>query len=99
MSCREFVDFLMEYLDGELPAESKSVFEAHLEKCPPCGAYLHNYEATVRMAADMADCEEQGELPEAPEALVQAVLRARKAAEAAGEGPADTKDPADDPPA
>jgi anti-sigma factor RsiW len=89
MTCREFVDFLMEYLDGELPAESKSVFETHLEKCPPCGAYLHNYEQTVRMAADMVDCEEQDALPEAPEALVQAVLRARKAADSEGDGPSD----------
>ena len=40
MTCRELVDFLMEYLDGALPEDSLRVFEEHVGFCPPCKAYL-----------------------------------------------------------
>ena len=43
MTCRELIDFIMEYLDGELPQEQRSVFEEHLKLCPPCLEYLESY--------------------------------------------------------
>jgi len=30
LSCRELVEFLMEYCDGELPPEQREYFEKHL---------------------------------------------------------------------
>lgn len=75
LTCRDLVDFLMAYLDGELPDEERAEFERHLEACPPCVVYLETYQETVRLGKDAARSEE---LPEAPEELVQAVLRARR---------------------
>ncbi|MCC6361642.1 MAG: zf-HC2 domain-containing protein, partial [Phycisphaerales bacterium] len=30
MTCKELAEFLMDYLDGELPAETRAVFDRHL---------------------------------------------------------------------
>ncbi len=81
MNCREFVDFLMTYLDEELPEAQRSVFEEHMRECPQCVVYLDTYKETVRLskeACEMAD-DPAGGIPEdVPEDLVQAVLQARK---------------------
>ena len=77
MTCRELVQFLMEYLDGELPEDSHRVFEAHLGECPPCKHYLDTYRDTVRMGQQVC-CEGDDALPaDVPEQLVKAVLAAR----------------------
>ena len=46
MKCREFVEFLMEYLDGALAEQERSVFEGHIEDCPACVNYLATYRET-----------------------------------------------------
>ena len=77
MNCREFVDFLMDYLDGELPDETRTGFQAHIDACPPCLNYLETYRETVRLGRLCADPE--GPVPEeAPAELVEAVLEARR---------------------
>ena len=47
MTCREFVEFLMEYLDGILSPDQREVFDAHMNECPDCVAYLDTYRVTV----------------------------------------------------
>lgn len=50
LSCREVLDFLMSYLDGELTADQRAEFERHLTVCPSCVNYLNSYKATLEMA-------------------------------------------------
>lgn len=77
MNCREFVDFLMAYLDGELPEPERSAFDRHLRDCPPCVTYLDTYSQTVRMGRTLCR-DPEGPLPEdVPEELVRAILAAR----------------------
>jgi hypothetical protein len=38
MNCREFTDFLHEYLVESLPAEVRAEFDKHLAACPWCVA-------------------------------------------------------------
>ncbi len=78
MTCREFIEFLMEYLDGQLPAEQRSVFDAHLEECPTCVEYLKSYQQSVELCRAACECSADEPPPEAPEQLVQAVLAARR---------------------
>jgi len=40
MTCRELVDFLGAYLDGELSEKVRRRFDEHLAACPECSAYL-----------------------------------------------------------
>jgi anti-sigma factor RsiW len=75
VNCREFVDFLMRYLDDELDAPVREAFDQHLGACPQCVTYLDTYRETVRMGEL---CGGEDEAPaEVPEALVQAILATR----------------------
>ncbi|MEO6259992.1 MAG: zf-HC2 domain-containing protein [Thermoanaerobaculia bacterium] len=71
ITCREVIEFIIDYLDGELPSEDLRQFKRHLDVCPSCVAYLQNYEQTLRLARDSHE-----EL-DLPEGLVAAVLAAR----------------------
>ena len=64
-------------LGGELSSEEHACFEDHLAVCPDCVAYLKSYRATLRMARE-ANQDDDAELPEAPDALVNAILDARR---------------------
>jgi anti-sigma factor RsiW len=81
LGCREFIDFLMAYLDGELDPPTRALFEDHLQVCPACVAYLESYRATVELGRE-ALRGARGDEPvptEVPEDLVRAVLAARSA--------------------
>jgi anti-sigma factor RsiW len=49
MNCREFTEFLHEYLFGNLPAEEPAEFEKHLAEYPWCVAYLDSYQKTIQL--------------------------------------------------
>jgi anti-sigma factor RsiW len=65
VNCRECTDFLIDYLNGDLPAAQQRVFEGHLELCPPCLTYLESYRATLALGELVRDV------------LVHAILAAR----------------------
>lgn len=77
MNCREFVEFLMAYLDQELPEGECATFERHMADCPACVTYLETYTETVRLGQLCRDPD--GPVPEdVPEGLVRAILAARQ---------------------
>ena len=49
MNCREFTEFLHEYLSGDLPAAERAEFDGHLGECPWCLAYMDSYVKTMRL--------------------------------------------------
>jgi len=78
MTCRELIDFLGAYLDGELSQEVRLRFDEHLAGCPECSAYLETYRATVRFTRG-AFRDLYGPVPaDVPEDLVKAILAARR---------------------
>lgn len=78
MTCKEFVDFLMSYLDRELSEAAHSDFEGHIGDCPSCATYLDQYRETVRLGKTIC-ADPAGPVPEdVPEQLVAAVLAARR---------------------
>ena len=50
MTCRELVDSVAAYLDGELPGEARPRFDEHLAACAECAAYVETYRRTVELA-------------------------------------------------
>ena len=78
MKCREFVDFLMDYLEQSLPQTQREIFEGHLDECPGCITYLETYRETVRLEKALCGDDPDAPLPEdVPERLVAAILAAR----------------------
>jgi len=75
VNCQHFTDFIIDWLDGELPADQAEVFAAHIEMCPPCEQYLDQYRTTVELTKDCAPAEDVPS--EVPEALIRAILAAR----------------------
>jgi anti-sigma factor RsiW len=45
-TCKDSVELLLEYLDGELTDELRVKLEAHLGGCSPCEDFLKSYKAT-----------------------------------------------------
>jgi anti-sigma factor RsiW len=79
MTCREVLDFLMAYLDGELTPEVRSEFERHLAVCPPCVEYLSSYRRTVELERQaFQPCEGEGTPHAIPDDLIKAILASRK---------------------
>ena len=79
LTCREFVDFMMEYLEGGLEASVRTSFEGHMGDCPSCVTYLDTYRETVALGKKILCDESDSPVPEdVPEDLVTAILAARK---------------------
>lgn len=77
ISCREFEDFVMGYLDGELPARQRSLFELHIRLCRECRQYLQAYKITVELSQKLSATEAEDLPDDVPEELVKAILKAR----------------------
>ena len=78
MTCREVIEFLAEYLAGELPPEQGKVFTEHLDACPDCVAYLKSYEEAIRLGKIALSEPDESVSDDIPEELVQAILAARR---------------------
>jgi anti-sigma factor RsiW len=80
MTCRDVIEFLLDYVAGTVSAEERTVFEAHLAVCPPCVAYLKSYQATVQLGQAALSESDEADPPPMPEELISAILAARKGA-------------------
>lgn len=78
ITCREFEDFLLDYLEGNLPRGQRRIFDLHLAICRECRDYLAAYKETMALGKRAFD-DPEAALPEnVPEDLVTAVLEARR---------------------
>ena len=74
MTCREFADFMLDYIAGQLPAESAALFERHLSRCPKCPKYFEQYKATIAAGKSAFDSPDEQVPADVPEDLIQAIL-------------------------
>jgi anti-sigma factor RsiW len=77
LNCRDFVDFILAYLEKDLPPDQDAEFRRHMAACSACVTYLETYKETIdigRMA-----CEADAPVPDdVPDRLVAAILAARR---------------------
>jgi anti-sigma factor RsiW len=76
ITCRELLDFLHLYLDGELAPDRRAEFDRHLSVCEPCRTYIVEYRRTVALGQAAFDASDAP--ADAPAELVEAILRARR---------------------
>jgi anti-sigma factor RsiW len=79
VTCREFAEFMADYLSGELPADRCAAFEQHLRLCVNCQKYLASYRETVELGRRAFADDDRAVPATVPEELVRAILAARKA--------------------
>ena len=76
MTCREFADFMADYLSDELPQDTRTAFEQHLRLCPNCQKYLAGYKETI-LLGKRAFADDDAAVPaHVPGDLVRAILDA-----------------------
>jgi len=77
MTCRELADFLMDYLNEDLPDDVRAGFDRHLALCPNCVAYVKTYRTTIELGRRAFADDEADAGTEVPDELVRAILAAR----------------------
>ena len=74
MVCREIVEAVTDYLEGTMSGRDRARFEAHLEGCPHCRAYLAQMRTTLEV---LGRVEPEDLAPEVQDELVALFRRWR----------------------
>ena len=69
LACRQVVELVTAYLEGELSAGDRRRFEAHLAACPHCTAYVEQMRVTLVRVGSVSL---EGLSPEAERELLDA---------------------------
>lgn len=77
LTCREFVAFLAEYLEGRLPDDQLARFNGHLARCPSCASYTRSYQDAVRLGKRAFPGPDEPLPGDVPEDLLRAILAVR----------------------
>jgi RNA polymerase sigma-70 factor (ECF subfamily) len=77
ISCRQFEEFVMDFIEGSLPPDRRRLFELHLKTCHECRRYLARYQATLAATREVA--RDPTPPPEVPLGLVRAVAQSVRA--------------------
>jgi anti-sigma factor RsiW len=77
ITCREFVDFLDDYVARRLEPPQLAEFNNHLSGCPPCVVYMQTYEDSIRLGKAAITRSEEPAPDAIPEDLIAAILAAR----------------------
>ena len=78
MTCREFIEFLWQYVSGELSAAEQARFDEHMARCAKCVRYLKSYEATITLERAALAATDEPVPADVPEELIRAILDARR---------------------
>ena len=52
-SCKDVVDLLSDYIDGECPTEDRALIEGHLADCPECITFVNTFRKSISMAKNL----------------------------------------------
>lgn len=74
VSCESGVELLMDYLEGEVSDDMRSMLESHVAGCPKCTAFIASYVATPRILREAT----VAAMPPELQRSLLAFLRARR---------------------
>jgi len=57
VTCKELLDILHDYLDGDLVVEQRQTVEVHVSGCKDCTIRIETYRHTVRLARALPKCD------------------------------------------
>ncbi len=77
LTCKEFDDFMVDYLDQGLPVWQKFMCWLHVKMCRECAHFVREYQRTIALGK-MAYDDPDEPLPDSvPEELIEAALAHR----------------------
>lgn len=77
LSCREFEDFILDYLNDELPERQHKQFELHLRLCRQCRQYLRAYQRSIEVSQAVFPSLDEPLPEDVPEDLIKTILKLR----------------------
>jgi anti-sigma factor RsiW len=69
LACQELVELVTSYFEGALPRRDRRRFEAHLDACDGCSAYVEQMRVTIQVTGTLR---EEDVDPRARDALLHA---------------------------
>lgn len=78
LTCKEFDDFMIDYLDDGLPVWQKYLCWLHVKMCRECAYFIRQYRRTVALGKSAYDSAGDPVPESVPEELVKAALAHRK---------------------
>jgi anti-sigma factor RsiW len=74
ISCKQLIDFCLDYIEGALPAEEEQGFRRHLERCSDCVTFFDTYRKTPEISREALETR----IPPAVHEAVRSYLRTRR---------------------
>jgi hypothetical protein len=78
ITCREFDDFIYDYVNETLLEKQTVLFERHMRICPICRNFLKTYIATYKAAGQILPFDDMNVPDEVPQGLIDAILDVRR---------------------
>ena len=78
LTCKEFDNFMIDYLEGELPVWQKYMCWLHVKMCRECAYFIKRYRQVVALGVEAYDSPDEPIPDSVPEELVKAALAHRK---------------------
>jgi len=79
ITCRQFEEFLIDYLEDRLTVEQRKLFERHMKVCPMCRTSLKSYLKVIEMGKSVcAEDEKDEQFTAAPQDLIEAIIDVSK---------------------
>ena len=50
--CKECLDMLSDYLDGDLDPQTSADLDEHFQDCPPCIAFLNTFKTSTNLCRE-----------------------------------------------
>ena len=72
-SCNDALKHLVDYLEGDMDADSSQQLESHLAACPPCVSFLKTYKSTGKVCKKALE----REMPEEMKQTLREFLRTK----------------------
>jgi anti-sigma factor RsiW len=79
LTCKEFDDFMVDYLDGELTVWQKFMCWLHVKMCRECAHFIQQYQKVIKLGRSAFDTPDDPVPDSVPEELIEAALAHRNA--------------------
>ena len=77
ITCKEFNDFIYDYVEENLTPEQNILFKRHMKVCPMCRNFLRTYLATYNAKDELLPYSDLDVPASVPQDLIDAILDVR----------------------